>query len=96
MELRLVVQPDGRRDRIRQVGLGRHLDVQAGLARRRRFALDLLAPRLRLHVHEVARALEVAVDRELVDERRDPLDRRLVRLAYRRATSTPNESTSRP
>src|ERR671910_2024743 len=80
MELGLVLEPDGRRDREGQRGLPDERRRQPGRLGDLYLLLDLISLLLVVRVHVVVLALEVAVDPVLLDETGDPLEAGLVRL----------------
>ncbi len=83
VELGLVLDPDRPRHLPRKVGHGREARLEPGAQRGLDLVLDLLAPLLVLRVGERRLAPPVAVDPELLDERGDLRDGRLVGLPVR-------------
>ena len=79
MELRLPVDADGGANAERQLRLPGERRVDAGAPHGRKLPLQDRNLLLRLRVHVVARALEVAVDPALLHDRRDLLERFVVR-----------------
>jgi hypothetical protein len=78
VELRLVADSRRRRDRVRQIGVGRQLGGDAGRLCGLHLALDVGRPLAVLDVHIVVGAFEIALDAVLRRDGRHLLDRLLV------------------
>jgi transposase len=78
MELSLPVDTDGSNDREWQISVGREISVDARAPSRSDLVADHFDLIVRFRVNEVARALEVAIDTQLVDEQGHVLDRRRI------------------